>query len=987
MSLRGSVLPPELWGRYWPSKPPSPRLQHDLVVPVALPRFDGRRGTFPVTADLTGDGSARLLGRRAERVALDRVVEEVRSGCSSVLVVRGEPGVGKSVLLDYLVDRASGCRVARAGGIASEMELPLAGLQQLMGAWMLERIDDLPPPQREALRLAFGLSEGPAPDRFLLGLAALSLLSDAAEKRPLVCVIDDVQWLDRESAQVLSFVARRLEAEPLAMVFALREPCEVQELDGLPGLVVEGLGDEDARALLASGIPGGLDEQVRDRIVAETRGNPLALLELPRGLSATELAGGFGLGGAHALPGRIEQSYLRRLETLPDDTRLLLLVAAAEPVGDPLLTWRAAERLGVGAAAAASAEGAGLLAISERVVFRHPLVRSAIYRAGSTRDRQAVHLALADATDREADADRRAWHLAAAAQGPDEQVALELERSAGRAQARGGFGAAAAFLQRAVALTGDMARRVNRALAAAHASLEAGAFAVALGMLAMAEAGSPDALQRARVDLLRAEAAYAQSRGSDAPPLLLRAAKRLEPLDPELARETYLDAWSAALFAGRFANSGGLGDVSRESRDAPRPTGAPRPSDQLLDGFALLFTDGRAEATPVLQRAASGFAGDDVSLDEVLRWGWLATAAAVTVWDFETCLAIADREVEVARDAGALAVLAVGANVLAQAVALSGEFGKASLVIAEADAVVEATGTGVLPYGALVLAGLRGREAEASPLIDATTKDATAAGQGTAVQYARWASAILFNGLGRYDEALAAARDASDDAPELFVSAWALSELIEAAGRSGQTEIASSALRRLAEHAQASPTDWGLGIVARSNALLSEGKEAERLFREAIERLDRTPLRPECARAHLLYGEWLRRENRRVEAREQLSVSHDMLAGIGMEAFAERARGELSAIGGKARKSSAETRDDLTDQERQIAQLARDGLSNPEIGARLFLSPRTVEWHLHKVFGKLGIGSRRELPNALPSVASQFVDAPPEGRLEVAVDS
>ena len=931
-----------------------------------------------------GDQRApRLRGRRAESGALDRVVTEVQTGRSSVLVVRGEPGVGKSVLLDYLVDRASGCRVARAGGVESEMELPLAGLQQLVGAWMLERIDHLPSPQQLALRLAFGLSEGPAPDRFLLGLAALSLLSDAAEERPLVCVIDDVQWLDRESAQVLSFVARRLEAEPVAIVFAVREPCDVQELDGLPELVVEGLGDEDARALLASEIPGGLDEQVRDRIVAETRGNPLALLELPRGLTATELAGGFGLLAAQALPGRIEQSYLRRLDTLPEDTRMLLLVAAAEPVGDPLLIWRAAEPLGVAAVAAASAEEAGLLTISDRVMFRHPLVRSAIYRAASAQDRRAVHLALADATDREADPDRRAWHLAAAAQGPDEEVALELERSAGRAQARGGFAAAAAFLQRAVALTRDMARRVNRALAAAQASVEAGAFAVALGLVATAEAGSPDELQRARVDLLRAEAAYAQSRGSDAPPLLLRAAKTLEPLDPELARETYLDAWSAALFAGRFANSGGLGDVSREARNAPRPAGDPRPSDLLLDGFAVLFTDGRADAAPVLQRAATGFSGDEVSLEEVLRWGWLATAAAVTVWDFDACLAIAEREVEVAREAGALAVLAVGANVLAQAHALCGEFGKASLVIAEADAVVEATGTGVLPYGALVLAGLRGREAEASALIDATIRDATAGGQGTAVQYARWSSAILLNGLGRYDEALAAAKDASDDAPELFVSAWALSELIEAAGRSGQMETAGSALRRLTEHARASPTDWALGIVARASALLSEGKEAERRFRAANERRDRTPLRPERARAHLLYGEWLRRENRRVEAREQLRVAHDTLVGIGMEAFAERARSELSATGGKVRKRSAERRDDLTDQERQIAQLASGGLSNPEIGARLFLSPRTVEWHLHKVFGKLGIRSRRELANALPTLTNRFDDTPREGQPEV----
>jgi DNA-binding CsgD family transcriptional regulator len=927
----------------------------------------------PARVLASGQQTVRLLGRRAECAALDRVLEETRASRSSVLVVRGESGVGKSVLLDYVAERASGCRVARAGAVESEMELPLAGLQQLLGASMLERVENLPAPQGDALRLAFGLAEGPAPDRFLLALAALSLLCDVAEERPLVCVVDDVQWLDRESAQVLSFVARRLDAEPVGMVFAVREPSAVQELAGLPDLAVEGLGEDDGRALLGAGITGGLDEQVRDRIVAETRGNPLALLELPRGVTATELAGGFGISAPHGLPGRIEESFLRRLGTLPEDTRLLLLVAAADPVGDPLLLWRAAERLGVRISAAASAEEDGLLTIGGRVTFRHPLVRSAIYRSASVQDRRAAHLALAEATDGEAEPDRRAWHLASAAQGPDEAVALELERSAGRAQARGGLAAAAAFLQRAVALTGDIARRADRALVAAQASLEAGAFDAARGLLATAEADSPDELQRARVDLLRAEAAYAQNRGSDAPPLLLRAAKTLEPLDPELARETYLDAWSAALFAGRLASGGDLRDVSREARAAPRPAGDPRPSGLLLDGFVLLFTEGRAEAAPILQRATAAFADDGASLEEVLRWGWLATAAAVTVWDFEACLAIAAREVELARDSGALAVLAVGINVFTQAVALAGEFGRASLLTAEADAVVEATGTGVLPYGALVLAGLRGREAEASRLIETTVTDATAGGQGTAVQYARWASAILLNGLGRYEEALTAAKDASDDAPELFVSAWALSELIEAASRSEQTAIASDALGRLAEHAQASPTDWGLGMVARGSALLTDGEQAKRLFQEAVERLGGTRLRPELGRTHLLYGEWLRRENHRIDARVQLHQAHDLFTAIGMEAFAERARVELGATGETVRKRTTEMRDELTAQERQIAQLARDGLSNPEIGARLFLSPRTVEWHLRKVFTKLGIRSRRELPGTLPSSESELV--------------
>jgi DNA-binding CsgD family transcriptional regulator len=914
-----------------------------------------------------------LLGRASEREALDRLLENVRAGQSAVLVIRGEAGVGKTALLHHCARQASGFRVARIAGVESEMELPFAGLHQLC-APMLGRLGAVPEPQQAALGVALGLSSGAAPDRFLVALAALSLLAEVAAERPLLCFVDDTQWLDAASSQVLGFVARRLLAESVAIVFAVRDPADERELAGLPELALGGLPEEDARALLATVIPGRLDERVRDRIIAETRGNPLALLELPRGLTATQVPGGFGLEGAHALPGRIEESFVRQLESLYDDARRLLLVAAAEPVGDPLLLLRASERLGI-AASAVEAATDQLLELGERVTFRHPLVRSAVYRSAAAQERRAVHLALAEATDRDVDPDRRAWHLAAAAAGPDEQVALELERSAGRAQARGGLAAAAAFLQRAVALTGDSARRADRALAAAEVSLQAGVFDVARRLLATAEVGPVDELQRARLDLLRAEAAYSESRGSEAPALLLRAAKTLDPLDRNLARDTYLDAWSAALFAGRLASTGSLHHVSREALARPRPAGPQRPSDLLLRGFSLAFTDGRSAAAPVLGRAARGFAGKNVTVEEVLRWGWLATAAAVMVWDYETCVAVGTRGVVLARESGALAVLPVSVNVLAQAMALGGESGSAASLIAEADSVTEATGTRVAPYGALVLAGLQGREAEAATVIDATIHDATAGGQGTAVQYAHWARSILLNGLGRYAEALAAAQDASDDTPELFVSAWALSELIEAAVRSEDTARARGALERLAEATGAAETDWGLGIAARSRALLSEGEAAERLYQEAIERLGRTRLRPELARAHLLYGEWLRREKRRVDARAQLRAANDRFTSIGMEAFAERARKELQATGERVRKRTLETRDDLTAQERQIAQLARDGLSNPEIGARLFLSPRTVEWHLRKVFSKLGVRSRRELANALPSPDSQLVPA------------
>jgi DNA-binding CsgD family transcriptional regulator len=914
---------------------------------------------------MSAEDAPGLRGRLSERETLERLLQDARNGRSAVLVIRGEAGVGKSALLRYVAEQASGFRVLHIAGVESEMELPFAGLHQLC-APMLSELDALPPPQQRALRVALGLASGDAPDRFLVALGALTLLAEVAEEQPLLCVVDDAQWLDEASRQVLGFVARRLLAESVAIVFALRQPSADRELVGLPELALEGLDEQDARFLLATVIPGRLDEPVRDRIVAETQGNPLALLELPRGLSAEQLAGGFGLPAPVPLSGRIEESFVRRLEELPDETRRLLLVAAADPVGDPALMWRAATQLGVPGTALESAARTELLDVGAQVRFRHPLVRSAVYRSASDDERRSAHGALADATDAELEPDRRAWHRAQATQGPDEDVAAELERSAGRAQARGGLAAAAAFLARAADLTIDPARRAERMLAAAQVTLQAGAFETALRLLAGAEAGPLDELGRARVDRLHAELAFAQNRGSDAPPLLLRAARTLETLDLRLARDTYLDAWGAALFAGRLASSGGLLEASRAARTAPKPASPPRPSDLLLDGFALVFTDGRPAAAPVLQRAATAFGGTEASVEEVLRWGWLATAAAVFVWDYDTCLAAATREVQVARDAGALEVLAVGVNVMGQAAALGGDFATASLLMAEAIAVTEATGARVAPYGALVLAAFRGREVEASVLIETTIRRATPGGQGTAVQYAHWANAVVMNSLGRYEEALAAAIEASEDTPELFVATWALSELIEAASRTGRSELATRGLTRLAEQTQPHDSEWARGMAARGRALLSKGETAERWYREAIDRLGRTRVRPELARGRLLFGEWLRRENRRVEAREQLREAHEAFVSMGAEAFAERARRELQATGEKVRKRTVETRDELTSQEAQIARLAAEGRTNPEIGAQLFLSPRTVEWHLRKVFTKLGITSRRQLRTALP---------------------
>ena len=907
-----------------------------------------------------------MRGRTTEFAVLDGMLAAIRKGGSRTLVVRGEAGIGKTALLEYIVEAAPDLRVVRAAGVESEIELAFAALHQLC-APILDRLGRLPAPQAEALGVVFGQRDGAPADGFLVGLAVLTLLSEVATERPLICLVDDAQWLDQASARTLAFVARRLRAEPVCLVFATRQPGE--DLRGLPELEVEGLRDGDARALLGSVVQPLFDARVRDRIVAETRGNPLALLELPRGLTATQLAGGFGLLDARALTGRIEESFQLQAEALPEEARLLLLVAAAEPVGDPLLVWRATERLGL-AVSAADDETDGLLTIGERVIFRHPLVRSAVYRSAAPQARRAAHLALAEVTDQEVDPDRRAWHLAAAAHGPDEEVALELERLAGRAQARGGLAATAAFLQRSVTLTQDPSRRADRALAAAEASLQAGAPDEALGLLSAAEAGALSELERARVDLLRGRIASATNAGGEAPAQLLKAAKRLEPLDVTRARGTYLDAWGAALFAGRLAHAGGsLVEVSRAAVAAPRPPGKPAPSDLLLDGLAALISEGSRAAAPRLREAVRAFRGDEVSLEQWFQWGVLASSAAVALWDFESWDVVSTRQIELARGAGALTLLSIALNGQGMIAAWRGEFQAAALLSVEDDALKEATGTRIAPYGAMLLAAYQGRSADASRLAEATTEDALARGEGLGIELARWATAILANSLGRYDEAVTAAEQASEAARPIFISAWALPELIEAAVRSGKTALAAAALERFAEATEVGDADWAMGIEARSRALLSEGEFAEGLYLEAIDRLGRTPLRPELARAHLLYGEWLRRENRRVDARDQLRGAHDMFASMGAEGFADRARHELLATGEKVRKRTAETRDELTPQEEQIARLARDGLSNAEIGTRLFISPRTVEWHLRKVFDKLGIGSRKGLRDALPSRA------------------
>jgi len=899
-----------------------------------------------------------LLGRQHECDVLDRVLGAARRRHGGGVVVVGEPGIGKTALIDYAIEAAEGFQVLRTIGIEAERELPFAALHQVT-APCLSGLEHLPEPQRDALRVAFGLDAGVAPDRLLVGLAVLNLLAHNAVEQPMLCVVDDAQWLDRESAQALAFVARRLATEPILFVFGARAVTD--EVRGLPEMIVEGLDAPASAELLRSVLPDRVDDRVLERFVAEAHGNPLALLELPRGLTPAQLAGGFALPVSVPLAGRIEASYRRRLLGLPANTRRLLLVAAAEATGDPVLVWRAAELLGVDESAAAAAEAEGFLDVGASVVFRHPLVRSAVYGAASPHERREVHRALAEATDAAVDPDRRAWHRAQAAARPDDDVAAELERSAGRAHARGGFAAAAAFMERSAELTVDPALRAHRALMAAEAKRQVGALDDALALAAVAERGPVDDALRAELDVLRAQITFASNRGRDAPLLLINAAQQLEAHDVMRARETYLDAITAALYAGRLSTGTSARDVAKAALAAPRASGTPRASDLLLDGLANLIVNGPAEGTPPLQQATAAFRKDDIETEERLRWSWLAGRAAAFIWDYDSWDTLTARQVQVARDQGALTVLPLTLNTRAGVHMFAGELSLAASLVEQVEAVADATDTRTVRYSAIVLAALRGREHEAREVIDTNGKEFASRGEGMGVTATQWATAMLCNGLGRYDEALAAAEEALEDPYELWLSPWATVEWIEAASRTGRSAAAAPALDRLVEGTAASGTAWAAGIEARARALLSDGPDAEPLFRDAIERLAPTTLRFDLARTHLVYGEWLRRERRNVDAREQLQIAFDLFSEFGMEAFAERARIELRATGGRARKRTDETRDELTPQEAQISQLVAEGRTNPEIAAQLFISPSTVEYHLGKVFRKLGVKSRTQL--------------------------
>jgi len=908
-----------------------------------------------------------LLGRHAERDAVEKLVARARAGHSGALVVRGEAGIGKTALLDHArgVARSSGFRVEVSVGVESESQFAFAGLHQVCGA-LMHHATALPEPQQSALAVAFGQQAGDPPDRFLVGLATLNLLAEAAEEGPLLCLVDDAQWLDDASAQVLAFVARRLSAERIALLFAVRDGARADAaaastaLADLPELRLAGLCEEHARELLASALPAPLDERVRERIIAESYGNPLALVELPLSAAAAQLAGGYEVPSALDVPRRVEESFRRRSQSLPADTQLLLLAAAADPTGDAALLCRVSAQLGVAEDALAPAEAAGLLVVDNRVTFRHPLVRSAVYRAAPPPDVRRAHDALAAATDPDTDPDRRAWHRAQAVLGTDEDAAAELERSAGRARARGGLAASAAFMAQAATLTPEPGARARRALEAAYAKHEAGASEAASDLLAMAAAGPLDALQQARLELLRARIAFHVARDGESPVMLLKAAESLARLHPAVSRETYLEALDAAISTGGPGTGSTVRDVAEAARSAPAPPGAPRPADLLLDGLVTMFTRGHAAGVPELRLALAAFCGGETaepaSDAEIRRWGWLAARTAMTVFDEDLFFTLVAQHVRSTREAGALSMLPAALAIQSVMNVHSGE----SIRAAEQPETGAATKVGPLLHARLILAAWRGRADEAAEITVMIGQAGPARGRPAEMAIAGYALAVLHNGSGDYEAAqTAAARGIESEAVKFNNLIYP--ELIEAACRSGRPESATEALAELTARANAAGTPWGLGLAARSRALTTSGPAAEDHYREALDHLARSRMATHLARTHLVYGEWLRREGRRQEAREQLRTAHDMLTTMGAEAFAARAARELRATGEHPQKRTAQPTDALTAQELHIARLVASGATSREVGTQLFLSPRTIEAHLRNIFRKLGITSRRQL--------------------------
>ncbi|MEW5807968.1 MAG: AAA family ATPase [Actinomycetota bacterium] len=901
-----------------------------------------------------------LVGRLEEQQQLAQLCARCRAGESGVLVVYGEAGIGKSALLRDALRHLDGVRVLRLSGAESEMELAYAGVQQVCSP-ISAGIDQLPDPQRDALQVALGLRDGDAPDPLMVSLAVLTLLGDAGVECPSAVIVDDAQWVDRASLQALTFAARRLLADAVVMLFATRMPDAPTELTGLPALHLEGLSRGHARALLSELLPGQLDDSMRENILAESEGNPLALTEFSHSMRPAELAGGYGLVAATPVAQRIENEYSQRIRDLPPATRTLLLLAASEPTGNPVWLSAAAAQLGVDHDAVVPAEDSSLIMATSRIRFRHPLVRSAVYRGASLPERRRAHAALADVITDPAAAEHRAWHRAHAATGADEAVAVELVGSADRARRRGGAAAAAAFLAYAVDLTPLPTRRAERALEAASATLDAGDPEGATRLLAgVRDTGD---LLEARVDLLRAKIAFAVQRGRDAPPLLLAAAEKLRRLDATLARATYLDALVAAMIVGRLAadDRSSAAAIAAAAQHAPPAVGPRTSLDLFLEGIVLRLTEGHAAGAPVMARAIELYLAEDAAGTADPRSHDITLRVLLDLFDQETYSWLNARQVELLRAAGELTILPAALTTYAGERVTAGDFAYAAELLEQSDAISAATGAPPHRSIQTYLAACRGQEELGRELARSTIEDATARGEGSEITVVLFALAILHNGLGQYDEALAACESALryDD---VGMYGHVLTEMVEAAVRSGRADLARDAAVQVIDRAEASGTTTSRGYAARARALTSVSPAAEDHYRTAITELDRSPLTVMAARTHLVFGEWLRRCNRRADARNELRVAYERFRLMGADGFAERSRRELRAAGESFSKEAVGgSTTSLTKQESYIARLAGEGYSNSEIASHLFISPRTVEWHLSRVFVKLGVTSRREL--------------------------
>ncbi|KAA0100033.1 LuxR family transcriptional regulator [Mycolicibacterium sp. P1-18] len=913
---------------------------------MATTRRSGRGGTF--------------VGRRTELDVMAELVDAARHGRSGSVVLRATAGLGKTYLLDRVVDEyATDMQVIAISGIEAETVFDYAALQRLCSQ-LLGHVDRLPELQRRALKVAMGAESGDPPDPFLVGLAVVNLLSEAGAQRPLLCIVDDAQWIDDVSRQALGFAARRLQADRVAMIFATRD-ADAYHLDGLRQLRLPPLTDAESRTLLDAVLPGRLDHRVRDRLLGEAAGNPLALTEMPVTLTPGELAGGFGLVNPRTSPGSVEDVFTQRLQALPERTRLLLLIAAAEPAGEAGWLWAAAERLGLGVDDAAAAEAAGLVRLDTRIGFRHPLVRAAIYRSEPAAQRHRVHAALAETITGPDAADYRTWHRAHAISTPLEAIAAELVVSAERARHRGGIAAAAAFLTYSVELTPDAGTRARRALGAAAAKLDAGDIGAATRLVDTAAATTVDAGHHARVALMRARLAFASDRGREGPRLLLAAARELADLEPDASRDTYLEALMAAMIVGRLAeDADGPVAVAVAARRAPPPATPPRSVDLLLDALITRFTDGYVTAAPALKKALLAYLRDVHAGTADPRWHDVTNRICLDLYDFSAYAVLAGKQLEMLRAAGELTVLPAALTTLAAVHAIGGEFDAGQALLDEALVVASATGAPPHRSATAFLAAHRGDEELWRTSAGQTVSEGTDRGEGTELTVALLSKALLHNGLSWHEDALDACRSGLryDD---IGLYGCLLIETVEAAAYSGHHNEARDAAAELVTRATASPTESALGLAARATAIAKGAEATDVDFQQAIAHLERSPLAVYRARTHLVYGEWLRRHRGNGDAVAQLRLAHDLCTRIGADAFAERAARELEAAGGAAAQRNPRYDAGLTARERHISRLVRQGLGNAEVADKLLISHRTVEWHLRNIYNKLGVTSRREL--------------------------